>query len=197
MAARATSQDSDLSSLRQQLFAMVGENGGLDMNKAQKAAVKEFSAKFEGLGMAHPEKQELTGTEWNLLFTESEGTSSGKLGPFKGTTLQIFPQERPGIYINKNELFGGFLRLELEGEYSAASDGKIELEFKFIAVSLGGKQVLKKDFPPDFKGFWRCVYADDGVRIFYTNKGNLFMMRNADAGKSAYNWNRYDKNIYS
>lgn len=40
-------------------------------------------------------------------------------------------------------------------------------------------QVVKKDFPPGFKGFWDCAYADDAMRIFYTNKGSMFVVRSS------------------
>lgn len=79
-----------------------------------------------------------------MQYTAAEGTdggtgsSSGQLGPFRGKTAQEFPADRPGEYINVNELFGGFLRLELDGVYYAKSERKIELEFRQVRGSLGG-----------------------------------------------------------
>jgi hypothetical protein len=36
---------------------------------------------------------------------------------------------------------------------------------------------LKKPFAPgQMRGYWRTVYADEELRVFYTNKGSLFIM---------------------
>jgi hypothetical protein len=42
-------------------------------------------------------------------------------------------------------------------------------------------QVLKKDFPEGFRGFWDMIYADESLRIFYTNKNNIFALENLEA----------------
>jgi hypothetical protein len=43
-------------------------------------------------------------------------------------------------------------------------------------------QVVSKAFPPDFKAFWTMLYADEGLRIFLTNQGNVFALYNEEAG---------------
>lgn len=58
--------------MKRQLFEMAGTKGGLDMNQKEKAQVVEFIQGFKGKGRPDPENVELTGTEWSLLFTESE-----------------------------------------------------------------------------------------------------------------------------
>lgn len=30
------------------------------------------------------------------------------------------------------------------------------------------------------RGYWRMSYCDAGFRVFYTNKGNLFVLRRLD-----------------
>jgi hypothetical protein len=58
-------------------------------------------------------------------------------------------------------------------------------------------QVVKRDFPAGFKGFWDCTYADDAMRVFYTNKGSMFIMRNAAAEGTVYSsWGRFDKKTF-
>jgi hypothetical protein len=37
---------------------------------------------------------------------------------------------------------------------------------------------LLQDFSPGaMRGYWKLSYADDEFRVFYTNKGNLFVLR--------------------
>lgn len=71
----------------------------------------------------------------------SAGSSNGTIGPFRGKTLQVFPADKPGTYVNVNNLFGGALRLELDGVYSAVSPTKIELEFGEVRGILWGVTV--------------------------------------------------------
>eukprot|EP01025_Chloroclados_australasicus_P040520 TRINITY_DN4236_c0_g1_i1.p1 TRINITY_DN4236_c0_g1~~TRINITY_DN4236_c0_g1_i1.p1 ORF type:complete len:219 (-),score=24.79 TRINITY_DN4236_c0_g1_i1:586-1242(-) len=183
-----------IQSLKKDLFDMVGDKGGLDQSQATKQAVAQHVLKFQGMGPQNPEQQDLSGTEWRTLWTDSEGSSAGKIGPFVGTGGQVFPADKPGQYINSLDLFGGVLRLELTGVYEAAPDSKIELEFKFVKAFLAGLQVQKRDFPAGYKGFWKMLYADDSLRIFNTNKESLFVMYNQEAGKTVYtNWERFDK----
>lgn len=71
----------------------------------------------------------------------SSGSSNGTIGPFRGKTLQVFPADKPGTYVNVNNLFGGALRLELGGVCSAVSPTKIELEFGEVRGILWGVTV--------------------------------------------------------
>lgn len=58
-------------------------------------------------------------------------------------------------------------------------------------------QIVKKEFPANSQGFWRMVYADEGLRILVTNQGNHFALVNPDATGTAYTgWSRFDKSKF-
>lgn len=58
-------------------------------------------------------------------------------------------------------------------------------------------QIVTKAFPPDFKAFWKMLYADAGLRIFSTNQGNVFALYNEEASGKVYTeWSRYDKSKF-
>lgn len=88
---------------------------------------------------------------------------------------QEFPEAISGEYVNESTI--GPVTLKLSGVYSQGSREKVALEFKRLVVQLGPITALTKQFAPgQVRGFWRTVYADAGARIFYTNKGSLFIM---------------------
>lgn len=88
--------------------------------------------------------------------------------------LQEFPTL--GDYTNVSRL--GPLTLRLKGIYSQGSRERLELEFKQLIVSLGPLAVYTKDFAPGaMRGHWRTVFADADLRVFYTNKGSLFVLK--------------------
>ena len=68
----AASTSNEVDVLKGRLYGMVGSKGGLDMSRADKGAVVEFLQQFSGKGRPDPEGMPLTGTSWELLFTESE-----------------------------------------------------------------------------------------------------------------------------
>ncbi len=111
------------------------------------------------------EDLDLAGTEWRLLYTESKGSSSGKIaiGPFKfvgrvaqvGDALmqhtprmhymllllmpslieQVFPKEQPGQYINKVDF--GLLQADLLANYKQTAKDRILVSFEYIEFKLG------------------------------------------------------------
>ena len=88
---------------------------------------------------------------------------------------QEFPSNMQGQYINTLEL--GPLRAYLLGVYSKVKDDVIRVEFVEQEFSLGPFKT-KKDFEKNaMVGSWRMVYQDEDLRIFYTNKDSLFVMK--------------------
>ena len=117
---------------------------------------------LESSGML--EDLDLAGTEWTLLYTESKGSSSGKIGPFVGRvsqvggalaaarlawvtrcwayrllwfglTEQVFPKEQPGQYINKVDF--GLVQVDLLANYKNTAKDRILVSFKTIEYKLG------------------------------------------------------------
>lgn len=68
------------------------------------------------------------------------GTSTGKFGPIIGTTGQVFPKTGQ-TFLNSVNLFGGLLRLELNGVYSAGESRRIDLVFKHVDAYFAGFKV--------------------------------------------------------
>jgi len=139
--------------------------------------VEEVVKQLEAVAPAPAASAEkLAGSTWVLVYTTSIGTSSGKVGPFITDVEQGFPADEVGMYYNLSRL--GLVSAKLRGEFQVSRPDRIDLEFKDIALSVGPLQLLKKDFPPGgMRGYWKLSYADDEFRVFYTNKGNLFVLR--------------------
>jgi hypothetical protein len=53
--------------------------------------------------------------------------------------------------------------------------------FPHHALSVTGVCVVLQVFEQgQMRGYWRMSYCDAGFRVFYTNKGNLFVLRRLD-----------------
>ena len=57
-------------------------------------------------------------------------------------TLQVFPANQPGIYINKLQL--GPVRADLAANYKFSASDKIDVNFIDIAAYLGPLRLVKK-----------------------------------------------------
>ncbi|KAK9828058.1 hypothetical protein WJX81_006351 [Elliptochloris bilobata] len=95
------------------------------------------------------------------------------MGPFTGRVRQDFPADLPGQYFNKVD-FGGVLRARLLGNYEKTGN-RVDLVFLWTEFSLGPLK-FKKEFPAGFKGHWNLKYVDNDMRVFSTNKGNVFVL---------------------
>lgn len=131
---------------------------------------------LESMQSGDMRKQQLSGSNWQLLYTESTGSSGGKVGPFVGQVNQVFPANQPGIYINKLQL--GPIRADLSANYKFSASDKIDVNFVDIAAYLGPLRLVQKDFGGR-GGFWKLSYSDDDLRILYTNQGNVFVLKRA------------------
>jgi hypothetical protein len=87
----------------------------------------------------------------------------------------VFPASHPGRYTNLSKV--GLVQAALEGEYHCGGPETIQLEFKQLSLAVGPVTLLTRPFAPgSAQGFWKMTYADGDMRVFYTNKGNLFIM---------------------
>lgn len=46
-------------------------------------------------------------------------------------------------------------------------------------INISACQLLQ-EFPEGFKGHWNLKYVDDDMRVFSTNKGNVFVLAKVD-----------------
>ena len=56
-------------------------------SSSESAEISQLLKQLEASGTL--EDIDLAGTEWRLLYTESKGSSSGKIGPFIGQVTQV------------------------------------------------------------------------------------------------------------
>ena len=189
--ASSDASDSDaspasLAALIDRLRAAAGTKNGTDLDEHAeakvKAIVRELSARDDSA--PDPNTIDLAGTNWDLLYSDSAGNSSGKLGPFVGRVTQRFSDERgSGKYANVVRL--GPLTLSLAAvaapvEKSDEKNESLRVTFVDLAVDVFGKRALNKPFPPGRAGTWRMAYASDAIRVLYTNQGNVFVLTRSE-----------------
>ena len=139
----------------------------------------------------------LAGSSWDLIYTDSVGNSSGKIGPFVGKVRQVFkpsddPNGGPGTYTNVVELFGGLLAIKLDavaemlgrggaGSQTNASDS-LKVTFVDTSVWVLGAEVFRRPFPEGRSGTWVMKHVSDELRVLRTNQGNVFALgRSSDS----------------
>ena len=102
-----------------------------------------------------------TGT-WDLLFSTSPGSSSGKLGPFVGAVTQEFLDETD--FVNAVEL--GPLRVALRAQRKPIKDTSYRVTFKEMSFALFGQELMSKSITGG--GVWKVRYVDSDLRIMDT-----------------------------
>ncbi|WIA15553.1 hypothetical protein OEZ85_002185 [Tetradesmus obliquus] len=163
--------------LKQDIIRMSGSKYGHDLDAATREAVQAKVKQLEALQLpVKVEQGALTGSKWTTVFTTSDGTSSGKVGPFITDVVQEFPAAEPGVYYNVSSL--GLVSARLRGEYAVTRDDRVDLEFKNLVLKVGPFQAAEKVFEAgQMRGYWRMSYVDGDFRVFYTNKDNMFILR--------------------
>jgi hypothetical protein len=85
-----------MDSLVATLVAAAGDANGTDADDAQRTAVAAIVADIEARNAVDAAARcDLTSTKWRLLYTDSGGNSSGKIGPFVGDVTQAGAYTRP------------------------------------------------------------------------------------------------------
>lgn len=108
--------------------------------------------------------------KWKLVYTTSNGSSAGRLGPFVGDVTQDI-EFASKQYINRVELLNGLIKAELDATWDIANDTKLIVKFLKICFYIFGLKVVDKPFP-NVTGTWRLSYLDDDFRILYTLGGS-------------------------
>lgn len=183
-----------LSLLVDDLRAASGDANGVDLTDEDRSEVDSILAVIESLcpsnnrAKAHVDGT-LAGTSWDLIYTDSVGNSSGKIGPFVGKVRQVFkpsgdPNGGPGTYTNVVELFGGRLAIELDAVAETTGDTSDALKVTFVDTSVWvlGAEVFRKPFPEGRSGTWVMKHVSDELRVLRTNQGNVFALgRSSDS----------------
>jgi len=127
---------------------------------------------------------------FELVYTNTKGGSSGKIGPFVGRVTQTFEGirdldgmgfSRRGIFLNAVEL--GPLTASLRARCESRSETSLAITFEEMTLSLFGVQVMKKPFELNSKGskgMWDIKYMDPDTRILKTNANNWICMKRVE-----------------
>ena len=173
--------------------ARKGPKNGVGASPEQRALIEEKLAVLCALNptpepaveLLRPPFTYFDGT-FSLLYTNTTGGSSGKLGPFVGDVTQTFEGmrdlddmgfSRRGIFSNAAQF--GPLRTSLRARCERRGDSKLAITFEELSVSLFGVQVQKKPFETGGKGTrgsWDLKYMDEDLRVLRTNAGNVLAL---------------------
>lgn len=83
---------------KSKLTQLAGKKYGHDLSESQKKDVRDVLKELEDLKPRETRQNELAGSSWTLLYTESTGSSGGKVGPLVGQVDQAIEQLRQPHY---------------------------------------------------------------------------------------------------
>jgi hypothetical protein len=166
----------DVAALKAALQEAAGSRNGTDRTAAQAAVA---ATAVEALCAANqtwqPAKVDLRKSVWKLVYTDSTGNSSGKLGPLVGRVTQEFSADGKSY---ANVVSVGPLVVRLDASYAPKSATRLAVQFEAISVSLGGLLLLRKPFEaPKPRGSWDMRFSDADTRVLIVPEtGNVFCL---------------------
>lgn len=95
----------------------------------------------------------------DLVFCDSSGASSGKIGPFVGDVTQVFQDEV--AFVNAVKL--GPLEIALAAERKPIDARRYRVAFREMTFSLFGVDLFTK--PTKGGGEWKVRYCDEDLRV--------------------------------
>jgi hypothetical protein len=165
----------DVSALKELILAASGSANGVDRSAEQRSALSVLLARLATANRTgQPARVNLRNSAWRLMYTDSTGNSSGKLGPFIGAVTQLFDGDCG--YANVVTL--GPLSVSLQASYKAQDDRTLAVQFESLGASLFGAELLSKPFPePKPRGTWRMSFVDrDWRALTVPETGNVFVL---------------------
>ena len=177
-----------LSVLVDDLRAASGDANGTDLTEEDRSEVESILSVIESLCPTDNRAEvhvdgTLAGTDWELIYTDSAGNSSGKLGPFVGKVKQVFkPADGGGLgtYTNVVELFGGVFTVKLDAVAEVVgkdeAGDKLKVTFVDTSVWVLGAELFRKPFPEGRSGTWVMKHVSETLRVLRTNQGNVFAL---------------------
>ena len=90
-----------------------------------------------------------------LIYSASPGASSGALGPLVGKVSQSFLDETR--FINRVELLGGTVKIELNAERKVLDESRIRVKFKETAFYIFGQEVKRGEVKGS--GVWDLMFS--------------------------------------
>ena len=177
--------------------ARAGPKNGVGATPEQRAAIEGKLAELIALNpteepavaLLRPPYKFFDGT-YSLLYTNTTGGSSGKLGPFVGDVTQTFEGmrdndqmgfSRRGIFSNAAQF--GPLRTCLRARCESRGDTKLNIVFEELSIFVFGVRVSNKPFEQGSKGTrgsWDLKYMDEDLRVLRTNAGNVLVLEKGE-----------------
>jgi len=161
-------------SLKKELYRLCeGTRNGVDATEDTRANIARVVQDLEALQPATPAPTALPlrNSQHTLLYCESQGGSSGKIGPWVGIVEQLFDASDDIQFINAVTL--GPLRIELAAERKVIDDTRIKVNFRETAITAFGVELVTK--PTKGSGIWTQRFVDEELRIMDTP--SLFIIR--------------------
>jgi len=160
-------------SLKQELYRLCdGTRNGIDADDQTRSEIARVVRELETMQPTElvPTELPLIGSRHKLIYCESKGGSSGKIGPFVGAVEQLFATDDTNF---TNCVTLGPLRIALAAERKVIDDRRIKVKFREITATAFGIELIKK--PSTGSGVWTQRFVDDELRIMDTP--SLFIIR--------------------
>ncbi|KAL9190927.1 hypothetical protein ACHAXT_000633 [Thalassiosira profunda] len=151
--ARDTAGVDDLAARLLSTCAEYGQIGS-KLTEEQRSTIDELCSALSDYSDPAPAQINLTGTH-ELIYSASPGGSSGAVGPFVGKVSQSFLDGTR--FINRVELFGGAVKVELNAERKVLDENRIRVAFKETAFFVFGNEVKRVDAKG--RGVWDYAYS--------------------------------------
>ncbi|KAL7538336.1 hypothetical protein ACHAXR_008487 [Thalassiosira sp. AJA248-18] len=148
--------NSKVNDLAAQLLSTCTEFGqvGCKLTEDQRATIDNLASALTGYSDSAPAQIDLDGTH-ELIYSASPGGSSGAIGPLVGKVTQSFLDEVK--FINRVELLGGIVKVELHAERQVLDESRIRVKFKETAFSIFGNEVKRGEVKG--AGVWDYTFS--------------------------------------
>lgn len=127
---------------------------GSKLTEDQRSIIDDMALSLSSYTDPDPAQIDLEGTH-ELIYSASPGGSSGAVGPLVGKVYQSFLDEER--FINRVELFGGVVKVELYAERKVLDESRIRVKFKQTVISLFGNEV--KRIEAKGAGVWNYLFS--------------------------------------
>jgi hypothetical protein len=142
--------------LATKLLATCAEYGqvGSKLTEDQRSIIDDMASSLAPYTDPAPAQIDLGGTH-DLIYSAAPGGSSGAVGPLVGKVQQSFLDAES--FINRVELFGGILKVELNAERKVLDESRIRVKFKETVISLFGNEVKRGEAKG--AGVWTYLFS--------------------------------------
>lgn len=155
-----------------------GTANGVRASDACRARVSDLVRELEGAAGLRGRGRVPSG-EWELVYTDSQGNSAGKVGPFVGRVTQTF--SGGDTLVNKVELLNGLFSVALTAKCTPLTRKKdkegrnmLSVAFQEVNIRLGDRVV--KTSEAGGVGSWAMQHEDDDLRVLITNQKSVFIL---------------------